>query len=516
MLPYLIETRARELHSTRKVCQIALSYLLEPRPMVRRCVKRMQLKRKESTKGATPSHNKWENVKCDRADDNLFDGEGFTSTVKVIHGEHDDSVTSIPMSTVNGSKVTMEDLNHNKDAGGCDPLSQSADNVSAHIFSVLEGDKDAAKTATSLVPSSVRNTSRRQVGLTMPYCSIVPGRNVFRILGNMLASMRLYMIDKNPKYNENPLTLLAMTTASVIPLYITQIAKSPRILAFLRKRWAFQGECGEFSVESVLKSMLNLLAMESGLKLALRVWFYGNNVNWGELVPDFVNSLGHLIAGGLGFIPRSINTLGNGILGGYWSMGALKAMVHMFVHSAVFARLVLFTAAQHAFFQENYDTAAFLINPIASQFASILSAFLFAMASTSNIGTMLMLKNFSNLADVEHLLDYTGFRTTESHAAATGYARNAVHNIPKMLKPTSLDILVKLSYYHEYLSQLIPRGVEWPVLLLHMTLALNSNSAAGLYLALVNLIYAVINQRLSSYERSILTQDIQEIVQESR
>lgn len=188
----------------------------------------------------------------------------------------------------------------------------------------------------------------------------------------------------------------------------------------------------------------------------------------------------------------------------------------MLVHSVVLARLIVFTAVQHAFFQENYDTASFIINPTISQIASGVSGVILALSTASSIGTMLMFKNFSNLADVEHLLDSSSFRATESQAAAISYARHALHNVPKMLKPTSLDILVKLSYYHEYISRLIPSGIEWPALLLHITMALNSNSAAGMYLALVTLMYAIVNQRLSNYERSVLTQDIQEIVLKSR
>lgn len=421
----------------------------------------------------------------------------FAPLVAKVKSEMKDKVTSLSKSGSNASDYFNSSLSQRISQG-------VADGIMVNIKEM--GQK--------LLPN-FSNTLKKQIGGLKPYCSIVPCRNVFSVLSNLMTSIRLYMVDKHLKHDADSLMMFIMSFASFIPLYVTEFARSPFIMDFLRRRWAFQGECGEMSVEYVLNAMLKVLVFESALKAVLRVWFYSNKLDYGAMVPGFVSGIGRGLWYCFSFIPYTFNAIAAGVFGGYWSVEAFSALTHMFVHSVVFARLVLFTAVQYAFYQENYDTAAFFINPIVSQIASAFSGFIFALASTSNIGTMLMLKNFSNLADVEHLLDYAGFRITESYAAATGYARNAFHNIPNLFKPTSLDILVKLSYYHEYISRLLPSGIEWPVLLLHITMALNSNSAAGLYLSAVNFVYAVINQRLSSYERSLITKDIQEIVQES-
>ncbi|ORM41723.1 uncharacterized protein BXIN_2775 [Babesia sp. Xinjiang] len=370
-----------------------------------------------------------------------------------------------------------------------------------------------------VLPLTVAQRPKYAIGMRqtfpIPYCSIVPQPSVFRVMGNLLASLRLLLINQRPPYSENPLALFCMATLSAIPLFVVRFASLPPIMDLLRKRWAFQGECGDFTVEEVLSGMITVLTAESALKLALRAWFYGRNVHWDVMLPTKLSNLGRGLSHYFSFIPRAISILGGGILGGYWNAEVLHGVVHVLVHAAVFARLALFTAVQHAFFKENYHTAAFLLSPVVSQLASAVTALMCAISSAASLGTMLIFKNFANAVDVEHLLDSTGFRTTESQAAATSYLRNALHNIPKFFKSDHFDMLVQLTYYHDYLVRLVPRGIEWPLLLLHFSMALNSNSAAGLYLAVVNLVYAVVNQRLSTYERSILTRDIDEIVQES-
>nr|BAN65622.1 membrane protein, putative [Babesia bovis] len=265
----------------------------------------------------------------------------------------------------------------------------------------------------------------------------------------------------------------------------------------------------------MLRIALSVLTAESVMKLGLRAWFYGRNVNWVSMIPNGVYSVGGSISQKFAFLPRALNALGTGVFGGYWSGESLSGLIHFIVHSAVIARLAFITAIQHALFRENFHTASFILSPLASKLASVVTGIVCAIATAGNLGTMFIFKNFANAVDVEHLLDQSSFRATESQAAATGYVRNAIHNIPKLLKSANLDIVVQLTYYHDYLVRLVPRGIEWPILLFHLSLALYANSAAGLYLALVNAVYSVINQRLSSYERSIVTRDIDEIVQES-
>ncbi|GIX63273.1 brain protein 44-like protein [Babesia caballi] len=381
---------------------------------------------------------------------------------------------------------------------------------------MLDPSRTTAKAASGAVARRENTAVVRRIGAMRPYCSIVPRPNVFGILGNLLASLRLLMLDQSQQPSGHSLALVTMTTLSAIPLVITHAAKSSCAMDFLRKRWAFQGECGSFSVEQVLTTMMHIMAAESALKLALRFWFYGRSMQLPCAVPGCVRSLARVLSQFVAFVPRTFNLLGAAVFGGYWHKDVGRSFAHALVHGAVLARMAIFTAAQHAFFTENYHTAAFILSPGLSWVASAVTGALCTASSAASLVTMFVFKNFANAVDVEHLIDSAGFRATESQAAAVGYIRNALHHVPKWFKPANLDLVLQLSYYHDYLTRLMPRGIEWPVLLLHFTLALNANSAAGLYLAVVNLLYAVVNQRLSNYERSILTHDIEEIVEESR
>ncbi|GFE54866.1 brain 44-like [Babesia ovis] len=394
-------------------------------------------------------------------------------------------------------------------------LMNKAVNISSAPFGVFDAGWASGRTSGLHQLQKTTSGIKESMKFHMPYCSIVPRPNAFSILGNILASLRLLMIDQRAPFHENPVALFIMATLSSIPLFVIRFATLPSIMDTLRKRWAFQGECGKFTVEDILRITMTMFTAESLMKLALRAWFYGRTVNWSGMLPTAISKFGSGISQYLSFLPSSINMLGSGVLGGYWNADAFRGLIHLVVHTAVFARLALVTAVQHALYRENFHTASFLLSPFTCQLASAVTGVLCAIATAASVGTVLIFKNFANAVDVEHLLDSSEFRATESQAAATGYVRNALHNIPQFFKSSNVDILVRLTYYHDYLVRLMPRGIEWPLLLFHFSLALHSNSATGLYIALVNLVYAVVNQRLSSYERSILTRDIDEIVHDS-
>ncbi|GBE60667.1 brain 44-like protein [Babesia ovata] len=442
-------------------------------------------------------------------------GEALASDAKLLKCRSD-TLQELAMSPVMGSKRSDTSSHGLYDTNGTIDFKQTATNGINAPFAVFDSRWTGWKGKAELAIPRVNTAVVRRIGNVQPYCAIVPKPNAFSVLGNLLASLRLLMLDQKPPHSERPMALMLMAGASTLPLIVTQLGSMPCIMDYLRKRWAFQGECGDLSVEYVLQYMMHILAAESAVKLALRAWFYGRNMQWNNMMPAFASKMFWRLSQSLSFVPRTVSMLGSSILGGYWNLDVAQSVIHVLVHATVLARVAVFTAAQHAFFRDNYHTASFIISPYASQIASVVTGVLCALSSAANVVTLMLFKNLANAVDVEHLLDSAGFRATESQAAATGYARNALHNIPKLFKSAQLDLLVQLTYYHEYLVRLFPRGIEWPVLLLHMTLALNANSAAGLYLALVNFVYSVVNQRLSNYERSMLTQDIDAIVQESR
>ncbi|CDR94127.1 membrane protein, putative [Babesia bigemina] len=465
---------------------------------------------------STPSYayNSEENEAHVYSNENHSHSELPVSDLRLLKCSSDSFQESV-MSPVVGSKCAITSFQGfhalNK---GAHVRQVATDDINAP-FAIFDSRWTELKGKTELAIPRVSTAVVRRIGNMQPYCAIVPQPNAFSILGNLLASLRLLMLDQKPLQSERPLSLMLMAGASTLPLVVAKLASMPCIMDYLRKRWAFQGECGDLSVEYVLQSMIRILSAESALKLVLRAWFYGRTMQWSNMLPAPAGNVFSRLSQSLSFVPHTVGMLGSSILGGYWNLDVAKSVVHVLVHTAVLTRVAVFTAAQYAFFRDNYHTASFIISPYASQIASVVTGVLCALSSAATVVTLMLFKNLANAVDVEHLLDSAGFRATESQAAATGYARNALHNIPKLFKSVQLDLLVQLTYYHDYLVRLFPRGIEWPVLLLHMTLALNANSAAGLYLALVNLLYSVVNQRLSNYERSILTRDIDAIVQES-
>uniref|UniRef100_A0A3B0MTQ5 Uncharacterized protein n=1 Tax=Theileria annulata TaxID=5874 RepID=A0A3B0MTQ5_THEAN len=326
--------------------------------------------------------------------------------------------------------------------------------------------------------------------VTLMVCPFKPTPSLTKAVKHSLKALKLYLV---PSGFEKPNLLIFGFTTFFSALFggaILTVAGSDKVFAKLRDKWAFQGDFGNGSIESITRLGLMILvtdllfrntAMKSALFKSLSNSTFLTHANW------MTNNLAKLDT-------TIFQKLFTGCAKGY----------------TVF-RLLFTTLLHLVLMKTNWNTGSFMVDHESSRVLSGIFFTLFLVSLFGNLADAFFYGNFSRFLDVQYVLEPLDFRETYKKLRVYEESKNLYFSLPDSLRglyDTNSRLLFNLYNVLQMIDVYIPYNVEWLFLYLQAAMALYSNSASGIYLSAVQYVYLAIEQCIMEVEKILLNEKV--------